>query len=90
MFEFNKADKCSYCYFLVEEEDKLKSEKNCCFKFAMKGEKVVICSSDKFFCVFPMKRLIKSAFLGCMLNYESDNFSELVMPIPCGSASDYI
>lgn len=56
----------------------------------MKGEKVVICSSDKFFCVFPMKRLVKAAFLGCMLNYEQDNFGELVMPIPCGSASDYI
>jgi hypothetical protein len=62
IMEFNKAASCNYCYYLVQEVNELKSEKNCCLKADFDNDKVIVCSRDAFFCVAPMKRLIKTAF----------------------------
>ncbi len=90
IMEFNKAASCNYCYYLVQEVNELKSEKMCCLKADFDNDKVIVCSRDAFFCVFPMKRLIKTAFQGCLLNYEQSDFEGISLPIPCGTASDYI
>ncbi len=66
LFAFNQADNCNYCYFLVAEEDSLKSEKSCCFKAEVSGDKVILCSKDRVFCEAELKRLVKTAFLGCV------------------------
>ncbi len=68
----------------------MQSEKNCCFKLSINNNKMVICSRDKFFCVAPMKRLVKTAYQACLLNYQKSDFESITLPMPCGSASDYL
>jgi hypothetical protein len=62
LLEFNKAEQCNYCYYLVQDINELQSEKNCCLKLSINNNKMVICSRDKFFCIAPMKRLVKTAY----------------------------
>ena len=62
VLEFSEVDKCNYCYLLVEEEEGLKSEKECCFKFTVDNQKRVVCARDRIDCEIDLKRLLKTFF----------------------------
>lgn len=67
MLKYADVDKCWLCYNIVKPISEIKSENECCMRFAVAGKTNVICSDKPTSeCEGPMKAILAKIYGGCM------------------------
>ena len=85
VLQYGEIDKCWMCYYLVKDREEISSDNECCFRYSVKGEENIICSTETISCEAKIKILMKKMHSSC--NAKKNIHS--LEPLTCGNETDY-